>query len=484
MSQTEGIFTVRYAVVAADLMYVKQAACMCLRNYIKDAMMNNQLGLEQIRNYLLRIFELTATLDLDLQFGELLSHVINSLVTSASGQPAPLIGSALATVAPLLKDALTSGRTIVSLQSFLTCLQQVLAAMLDFPVLADEAVAILDRTNHVIAGKVAELENLLQTGRALPEPRAEEEEEESPARTLAGKLGVIYTWIRIVSSVVEKASKMGANNYFPYSGLLAELFSKILRLPSWTSTAMIQKSGFIWGTGKSSLDLKANNVKRYVLKCTRRILEQLAVSRSNPAAGASPFLGLCVGVSEMLADAIIEACVGKYDLLENLPIEDSQNNVLMEIMSLFSTMLGFPEFRRFFDSLKEKLVVGVVFAILRSGSETLDTFANDPEEVLNVALDLCGKQASDVAKSEAARLLSALCANLEGCLSFVSAFSLRIVGVACRGENLVASMSEFAQFPFIVRGSAESAVETALMAISVIHQQILRRPDILYRAHY
>jgi len=47
---------------------------------------------------------------------------------------------------------------------------------------------------------------------------------------------------------------------------------------------------------------------------------------------------------------------------------------------------------------------------------------NDPEQFVNLALDTCDKQTSRVIKTQGAKLLEAICDNIDGAVSFITIF--------------------------------------------------------------
>lgn len=46
----------------------------------------------------------------------------------------------------------------------------------------------------------------------------------------------------------------------------------------------------------------------------------------------------------------------------------------------------------------------------------------DPEQFVSLALDTCDKQQSKVVKTQAAKLLEAICDNIDGAVSFITLF--------------------------------------------------------------
>jgi hypothetical protein len=47
---------------------------------------------------------------------------------------------------------------------------------------------------------------------------------------------------------------------------------------------------------------------------------------------------------------------------------------------------------------------------------------NDPDQFVNLALDTCDKQSSKVIKTQGAKLLEAICDNIDGSITFTTLF--------------------------------------------------------------
>lgn len=69
------------------------------------------------------------------------------------------------------------------------------------------------------------------------------------------------------------------------------------------------------------------------------------------------------------------------------------------------------------------LTVLVCLSLMRTNNHELEEMqGNDPEAFVNLALDTCDKQKSRVPKTQGAKLLEALCDNIDGAVSFVTLF--------------------------------------------------------------
>ena len=72
----------------------------------------------------------------------------------------------------------------------------------------------------------------------------------------------------------------------------------------------------------------------------------------------------------------------------------------------------------------------VAFNLLRTQESEIELLHNDPDEFVQLALDACDKQKSKIVKTQAAKLLEAMCDNVDGAVSFVTLFSCQSISLA------------------------------------------------------
>jgi hypothetical protein len=83
---------------------------------------------------------------------------------------------------------------------------------------------------------------------------------------------------------------------------------------------------------------------------------------------------------------------------------------------------------------------------MRTNSAELSDISNDPEQFVSLALDVCDKQKSRVIKTQGAKLLEAMCDNIDGAVSFVTLFTCQSIclalGNGLQANSTVASIEE------------------------------------------
>jgi len=117
----------------------------------------------------------------------------------------------------------------------------------------------------------------------------------------------------------------------------------------------------------------------------------------------------------------------------------------------------------------------------------------DPDAFVNLALDVCDKQKSKVVKTQGAKLLEALCDNVDGAVSFVTLFSCQSISLALNPtatgkiptiEAISSNFypGEYMQYKdsiFLKSSSPQIIAETCLVALTTISYILPRRKDLV-----
>jgi hypothetical protein len=139
----------------------------------------------------------------------------------------------------------------------------------------------------------------------------------------------------------------------------------------------------------------------------------------------------------------------------------------------------------------------VAFNLLRTQESEIELLQKDPDEFVQLALDTCDKQKSKIVKTQAAKLLEAMCDNVDGAVSFVTLFSCQSISLAMgSGSNSdgtvdsIEALHEYfyqndyllykdSQFLSGVGTSPEVIAETCLVALTTISYILPRRTDLV-----
>ena len=104
-------------------------------------------------------------------------------------------------------------------------------------------------------------------------------------------------------------------------------------------------------------------------------------------------------------------------------IEDETfQDIIVESMETLCLFVGEKEFYDILVEKSKELLVKVCLNLMRTTSQEYEQMINDPEQFVALALDTCDKQHSKIVKTQAAKLLEAICDNIDGTVSFITLF--------------------------------------------------------------
>ncbi len=98
------------------------------------------------------------------------------------------------------------------------------------------------------------------------------------------------------------------------------------------------------------------------------------------------------------------------------------------------------EFQDYLIAQSRSLIVGVSLNLMRTRESELQDMISDPESFVNLGLDTCDKQKSKVPKTQGAKLLEALCDNVDGAVSFLTLFCCQSINLAFGQEGTIAAI--------------------------------------------
>ena len=124
--------------------------------------------------------------------------------------------------------------------------------------------------------------------------------------------------------------------------------------------------------------------------------------------------------------------------------------------------------------------------MMRTGKTEKETMIKDPDSFVNLALDTCDKQKSKIAKTQAAKLLEAICDNIDGAVSFITLFCCQSLNLALDPEQAKINeefyQNDFLFFKdsiFLTQTPQEIIGETCLVALTAISYILPRRADLV-----
>jgi hypothetical protein len=180
-------------------------------------------------------------------------------------------------------------------------------------------------------------------------------------------------------------------------------------------------NGFVSTTGLLKLDDLVNKMKSLALEVLNHVLKYIFEKVPNSVKKKSPFLPKSIQFCPFLAHSLI--AVGQRADILTLVENEVFGDLIVEAIETLVYYSGEPEFQDDLIKASRPLLVHVAFNLLRTQQSELNIMQADADEFVQLALDTCDKQKSRIVKTQAAKLLEAMCDNVDGAVSFVTLFT-------------------------------------------------------------
>lgn len=157
------------------------------------------------------------------------------------------------------------------------------------------------------------------------------------------------------------------------------------------------------------------------MSCINKIFRYLVDTCTQSIKTQSPFFkSMDIFVSGCISTLISTIKKENYEVISEEPVA---SELLVECVELLCIVVGEKEVYDIFAHNYPKLLVDVAFVMMRTTASELLQMTKDAEQFINLALDTCDKQKSEVIKTQGAKLLESICDNIDGSVSFATQFS-------------------------------------------------------------
>jgi hypothetical protein len=131
-----------------------------------------------------------------------------------------------------------------------------------------------------------------------------------------------------------------------------------------------------------------------------------------------------------------------------------------------------------------RIYMQVVFTYLRITEKEREDIKDDPKEFVNYGVDICQKQESKTYKTQAAKLLEHLADHVDGMLTFVVDFNLKVMTYILSrgmpedpeaGNRIKETIMSFNLNIY----SEEELMDICFLSLSVLSYALVKRGDLL-----
>lgn len=187
-------------------------------------------------------------------------------------------------------------------------------------------------------------------------------------------------------------------------------------------------------TGLQILDNIINQLKTKSLECMNLLLKKKdKFCESFIAQNQHQVLNGLTNLIPMMIQSLI--IFGQRSDLEQLLDEETISNFVVEALENLSLTTQYDNFKEIFFRFLPNLVLDVGLNLIKTTETERQQMYDDPQEFVNLALDTCDKQQSNVVKTQAAKLFEGLCDNIDGAVTVTSFFCIQGINMTLSKES-------------------------------------------------
>lgn len=110
--------------------------------------------------------------------------------------------------------------------------------------------------------------------------------------------------------------------------------------------------------------------------------------------------------------------------------DEYYENLVVAMLETLVTVCSEAKFKDIMNNHMKPLAVEVALNFMVITRAEAEQIREDAEEYVNLTLDCCDKQQSMTIKSQACKLIEALCDNVHGAITFITTFCCSAINVA------------------------------------------------------
>ncbi|CAD8125119.1 unnamed protein product [Paramecium sonneborni] len=303
--------------------------------------------------------------------------------------------------------------------------------------------------------------------------------------------------IRYYSSIVldycEKLFKQKTHNkeqLIPLQNIMFKLNSfqiTLFAIFKYSPPANILQSCIISCTNNEQFDNRINEVKMYGLKCLQILINAL-LSKTKNEQKNSVFSNQQANLTQLLLYSIFtytrQARISDILQKQFLP------SILSSILRLLAHLGGQAELYPQFQESRGPLITDIIYPFLVTTFSEYQIMKEQPEEFVNIALDVVDKQESDLPKTAATTLLETLCDHIDGSTSFLAQMAIVFIssGILELSQSQLNKQQQQVVFTDIQKinnkkifqeFTSVDRIESSLMILTIISYLIQKRQDII-----
>ncbi|OMJ75645.1 hypothetical protein SteCoe_25168 [Stentor coeruleus] len=260
---------------------------------------------------------------------------------------------------------------------------------------------------------------------------------------------------------------------------LAGLFINILTFRIYNKFIIFEKSQISndFASTKTSMLKCLNILIQFIMDSKKKLLEeQEKVKNLQTLIGMdlpdTPFVNVCSNVIQNIIETLLEI---SSEMVIPQILEDEGKLFIIESIELCVKCCGESRFFPVFAEVYKKLILEFVPNALNILKSERDNAEDDPSEFVNMGMDICERQESENIRSTVAKLLEAICDNIDGALTFFVGAVMQSVDLCLSskiGNNETNQVSLFSY-------DEERILNNAVLMMCTVSYYISRRKDLI-----
>ncbi|CAD8182699.1 unnamed protein product [Paramecium octaurelia] len=303
----------------------------------------------------------------------------------------------------------------------------------------------------------------------------------------------IRYYAQIVLEYCEKLFKQKTHNkesLIPLQNLMFKLTSfqiTLFAIFKYSPQNNLLQSCIISCTNNEQFDNRINEVKMYGLKCLQILINSL-LSKSKNDQKNSVFYNQQANLTQLLLYSIF--AYTRQARISDILQKQFLPSILSSMLRLLAHLGGQAELYPQFQDSKNALITDIIYPFLITTKSEYQIMKEQPEEFVNIALDVVDKQESDLPKTAATTLLETLCDHIDGSTSFLAQMAIVVISSGIlelsqsqlnkqQQQIILTDIQQISNKKLFQEFTPVDRIESSLMILTIISYLVQKRQDII-----
>ncbi|CAD8209120.1 unnamed protein product [Paramecium octaurelia] len=303
----------------------------------------------------------------------------------------------------------------------------------------------------------------------------------------------IRYYAQIVCEYCEKIFKQKAHNkesLIPLQNMMFKLTSfqiTLFTIFKYSSPNNVIQSCIISCTNNEQFDNRINEVKMYGFKSLQILMNSL-LSKSKNEQRNSVFYNQQANLNQLLLYSIF--AYTRQAKIQDILQKQFLPSILSSMLRLLAHFGGQAELYPYFQESKGLLITDIIYPFLITTKSEYQIMKEQPEEFVNIAIDVVDKQESDLPKTAATTLLESLCDHIDGSTSYLAQMAIVVISSAIlelsqsqltkqQQQIILTDIQQISDKKLFQEFTPVDRIESSLMILTIISYLVQKRQDII-----